>query len=46
MRPSTNDATAGVMIIPDADEFLRVMAALQDEYNKKYGHTGEDVDEG
>lgn len=43
--PSTDNATAGVMIIPDADDFMKVMAALQDEYNKKHGHNGDDVDE-
>ena len=45
MRPSNDDATAGVMIIPDADDFMKVMAALQEEYNKKHGHDGDDEDE-
>lgn len=43
--PSTDNATAGVMIIPDADDFMKVMAALQEEYNRKHGHNGSDTDE-
>lgn len=43
--PSTNTITSGVMIIPDADDFLRIMAELQDEYNRQHGQTGSDDDE-
>ena len=45
MAPSTNNAAAGVMIIPDADDFMKVMAALQEEYNAQHGHNGDDEDE-
>lgn len=41
---STNN-TAGVMIIPDADDFMRVIADMQEEYNKQHGQTGSDEDE-
>ena len=43
--PSTNTITSGVMIIPDADDFLRIMAELQDEYNRQHGQTGSDEEE-
>lgn len=40
--PSTNTNASGVMIIPDADDFLKIMEALQDEYDKTHGHNGSD----
>lgn len=43
--PSTNTITSGVMIIPDADDFLKIMEHLQDEYNRQHGQTGSDDDE-
>ena len=43
--PSTNNATAGIMIIPDADDFIKVMEDLQDAYLKHHGQTGSDDDE-
>ena len=43
--PSTDTITSGVMIIPDADDFLKIMDALQDEYNRQHGQTGSDEDE-
>ena len=43
--PSTNNAAGSVMIIPDPDDFLRIMESLQEEYDKQHGHTGDDTDE-
>jgi hypothetical protein len=43
--PSTNTITAGIMIVPDNDDFLELMMQLQEEYNKQHGQTGSDEDE-
>lgn len=40
---STNGTS--IMVIPDPDEFLRIIADLQDQYLKQHGQTGCDEDE-
>ncbi len=40
--PST---TSRVMIILDADDFMKIIADMQEEYNKQHGHTGADEDD-
>ena len=41
---SSTTATS-VMIIPDADDFLKIMKQLQDDYLKYHGHNGSDADD-
>lgn len=43
--PSTDTITSGVMIIPDADDFMKIISQMQDEYLKQHGQTGSDEDE-
>lgn len=41
----SNNITSGVMIIPDADDFMKIISQMQDEYLKHHGHNGSDDDE-
>ena len=41
----SSDNVSGVMIIPDADDFIKVMEDLQAQYLKHHGQTGCDADE-
>lgn len=42
---STNTTPSGIMIIPDADDFMSIIASMQEAYDKQHGHTGDGEDE-
>ena len=41
----SNNIPEGIMIIPDADDFMMIISQLQEEYDKTHGQTGCDTDE-
>ena len=43
--PSTNNVSGGIMIIPDPDDFIRIMAKIEDDYKRYHGQAEGDGDE-